>query len=267
MRVLEIKGSIRKETGKKDTKKLRKEGSVPCVLYGGESNVNFVAPENNFRELVYTHHVHLINLDLDGNKFNAIIRDIQFHPVTDLIQHIDFIQVFDDVPTAVEIPIELTGSSIGLKNGGKLRQRRRSLKVKGLIKNMPDTLEIDMTDIDIGQYIKISDLSYNNLEILTPGRVMVAGVVSSRVAARSFIEAEEEAAAAAAAKAEAEGVVEGEEEKEAKEGKEDKEGKEAKEDKETKEGKEQKAAESEHHGEKGHGGDSRHSEGGQKKEH
>jgi large subunit ribosomal protein L25 len=259
MRVLEIKGTIRKETGKKDTKILRREGKVPCVLYGGENNVHFMVPENNFRELVYTHHVHLINLDLDGNKFNAIIRDIQFHPVTDQIQHIDFIQVFDDVPTTVEIPIELTGSSIGLKNGGKLRQRRRSLKVKGLIKNMPDTLEIDMTDIDIGQYIKISDLSYDNLEILAPGRVMVAGVVSSRVAARSFIEAEEEAAAAAAAKAEAEGVVEGKEEKEEKEDKEEKE------EKEVKEGKEQKAAESEHHSEKGHGGDASHSEGVPKK--
>jgi large subunit ribosomal protein L25 len=114
----------------------------------------------------------------------------------------DFIQVFDDVPTVVDIPVELTGNSIGLKNGGKLRQKRRSLKVKGLIKNMPDMLEIDMTDIDIGQYIKISDLSYDNLEILTPARVMIVGVVSSRVAARSFIEAEEDAAAAAAAKEE-----------------------------------------------------------------
>jgi large subunit ribosomal protein L25 len=150
---------------------------------------------------------------LESTSFKAILRDIQFHPVTDKIQHIDFVEVFDDLPTVVNIPIELTGSSIGLKNGGKIRQRRRSLKVKGLIKDMPDTLEIDMTDIDIGEYIKIGDLMYDNLEILTPARVMVVGVVSSRVAARSLIEAEEEAAAAAAARAEEEGVEEAKEEK------------------------------------------------------
>jgi large subunit ribosomal protein L25 len=213
MRLLEIKGTLRKDTGKKYTKKLREEGYVPCVLYGGEKNIHFTAPENSFKDLVYTHHVHIINLVLESTSFKAILRDIQFHPVTDKIQHIDFVEVFDDLPTVVNIPIELTGSSIGLKNGGKIRQRRRSLKVKGLIKDMPDTLEIDMTDIDIGEYIKIGDLMYDNLEILTPARVMVVGVVSSRVAARSLIEAEEEAAAAAAARAEEEGVEEAKEEK------------------------------------------------------
>jgi large subunit ribosomal protein L25 len=260
MRVLEIKGTIRKETGKNNTRKLRKEGNVPCVLYGGERNVHFTAPENSFKDLVYTHHVHLINLDLDGNKYKAIIRDIQFHPVTDRLQHMDFIQVFDDVSTVVDIPVELTGNSIGLKNGGKLRQKRRSLRVKGLIKDMPDMLEIDMTDVDIGQYIKISDLTYDNLEILTPARVMVVGVVSSRVAARSFIEAEEEAAAAAAAKAAAEEV------KEVKEGKEAREDKEAREGKEDKEAKEEKTEQGAAHAEKAPAGD-KHSEGGHKKEH
>ena len=213
MRLLEIKGTIRKNTGKKYTKKLREEGYVPCVLYGGEKNIHFTAPENSFKDLVYTHHVHSINLDLEGTGYKAILRDIQFHPVTDKIQHIDFVEVFEDVPTIVDIPIELTGSSIGLKNGGKIRQRRRSLKIKGLIKNMPDTLEIDMTDIDIGDYIKIGDLMYDNLDILAPARVMVVGVVSSRVAAKSLIEAEEEAAAAAAARAEEEGIEEAKEEK------------------------------------------------------
>jgi large subunit ribosomal protein L25 len=213
MRLLTIKGTIRKDTGKKYTKKLREEGYVPCVLYGGEKNIHFKTPENSFKDLVYTHHVHIINLDLEGTGYKAILRDIQFHPVTDKIQHIDFVQVFEEVPTIVDIPIELTGSSIGLKNGGKIRQRRRSLTVKGLIKDMPDTLEIDMTDIDIGDYIKIGDLTYDNLEILVPSRVMVVGVVSSRVAAKSLIEAEEEAAAAAAARAEEEGVEEAKEEK------------------------------------------------------
>ena len=213
MRLLEIKGTLRKDTGKKYAKKIRVEEYVPCVLYCGEKNVHFSALEKSFKDLVYTHHVHIINLDLDGTNYKAILRDIQFHPVTDRIQHIDFVEVFEDVPTIVNIPIELTGSSIGLKNGGKVRQRRRNLKVKGLIKDMPDTLEIDMTDIDIGEYIKIGDLLYDNLEILTPARVMVVGVVSSRVASKSLIEAEEDAAAAAAARAEEEEVEEEKEEK------------------------------------------------------
>jgi large subunit ribosomal protein L25 len=192
MRVLEIKGEIRKDTGKKHTKKLRKEGFVPCVLYGGEKNIHFTAHHNIFKDLVYTHHVHLVVLNIEEKKYKAIMRKIQFHPVTDFIQHIDFIEVFDDVPTIVDIPVELTGSSIGLKNGGKLRQRRRSLKVKGLVDKIPDSLKIDMTDIDIGDFIKIGDLSFDDLEIMDPKRVMVAGVVSSRVVAKGFYEEVEE---------------------------------------------------------------------------
>ena len=203
MKTLEIKCNKRQEFGKKSTKKLRADGNVPCVLYGGEENIHFFAHENLFRNLIYTHMVHLVKLDVEGKSYKAILKDIQFHPVTDSILHIDFMEVFEDKPTVVGIPIELKGNSVGIRNGGKLRQRRRTLKVRGLIKDLPDVLDIDITDIDIGQSFKVRDLSFDNLEILDPEQAMVVGVVSSRLAAKALAGAPEEAAEGEAAEGEA----------------------------------------------------------------
>ncbi len=121
--------------------------------------------------------------------FDAVMQDIQFHPVSDSIIHIDFVQVFPDKKVTVNLPVELTGSSVGIREGGKLRQRRRNLKVNGLIKDMPDRLEIDLSDLDIGDSMKVGDLSYDNLEVLDPPRAMIAGVVSSRLIAKGLREA------------------------------------------------------------------------------
>jgi len=130
-----------------------------------------------------------VKLEVDGQAFDAVMQEIQFHPVTDSILHIDFVQVFPDKKVTVNLPVELTGSSVGIRAGGKLRQRRRNLKVNGLIKDMPDRLEIDLSDLDIGDSMKVGDLSYNNLEVLDPPRAMVAGVVSSRLIAKGMQEA------------------------------------------------------------------------------
>ncbi len=189
MKTLEIKGSLRQDLGKKESKDLRKQGIVPCVIYGGEKNLHFSAHENQFKKLVYTPDVFLVKLEVDGQAFDAVMQEIQFHPVTDSIIHIDFVQVFPDKKVTVNLPVRLTGSSVGLLEGGKLRQRRRYLKVKGLIKDMPDRLEIDLTDLNIGESMKIGDLVYDNLEILDPPRAMVAGVVSSRLIAKGLREA------------------------------------------------------------------------------
>ena len=189
MKTLEIKGSLRQDLGKKESKDLRKQGIVPCVIYGGEKNLHFSAHENQFKKLVYTPDVFLVKLEVDGQVFDTVMQDIQFHPVSDSIIHIDFVQVFPDKKVTVNLPVRLTGSSVGLLEGGKLRQRRRYLKVKGLIKDMPDRLEIDLTDLNIGESMKISDLVYDNLEILDPPRAMVAGVVSSRLIAKGLREA------------------------------------------------------------------------------
>ena len=189
MKTLEIKGSIRQDLGKKKSKDLRKQELIPCVMYGGEKNLHFSAHENQFKKLVYTPDVFLVKLEVDGQAFNAVMQDIQFHPVSDSIIHIDFVQVFDDKKVTVNLPVRLTGSSVGILAGGKLRQRRRNLKVNGLIKDMPDRLEIDLTDLDIGDSLKVGDLTYDNLEVLDPPRAMVAGVVSSRLIAKGLREA------------------------------------------------------------------------------
>ena len=205
MKTLEIAVKKRTAVGKAVTKKLRSEANVPCVMYGGDHVYHFYAHENSFLKLVYTHRAHLVDLDIEGDKHVAIMQDIQFHPVTDKIMHIDFVEVFEEKPVIMHIPIDLTGSSIGVKNGGKVRQKRRNLKVKGLAKDLPDHLEVDMTLVDIGNVVKVGDLEYPDITLLDPHRSMVVSVISSRLAAKGMEipeTATEAAAAAAAAPAE-----------------------------------------------------------------
>ena len=190
MRFIELKGSLRESLGKKETKKLRKEGNVPCVLYGGDEVFHFQAHENSFKDLIYTHIVYVVNLDLEGKKHKAVLKDIQFHPVTDKILHIDFIEVFEDKPVVMTMPLELTGSSAGIKAGGKLRQRRRALKAKALYKELPDVLKVDITKLNIGDTLKVGDLSFPNIELLDPSRAMVVGIVSSRLVSKAMREEE-----------------------------------------------------------------------------
>jgi large subunit ribosomal protein L25 len=206
MKTLEIKGSLREGLGKKESRNLRNQELVPCVMYGGEKNLHFSAQENQFKKLVYTPDVFLVNLELEGQSFQAVMQDIQFHPVNDEILHIDFVQIFPDKAVTVSLPVRLTGSSVGIRGGGKLRQRRRHLKVRGLIKDMPDRLEIDISDLDIGDSLKINDLTYDNLEVLDPPRAMVVGVVSSRLVAKGLREALPEEVEEVAAEDAAEGA-------------------------------------------------------------
>ncbi len=196
MKTFNIDVKKRGNTGKASSRRLRAEDNVPCVMYGGDKNFHFYARENSFRKMVYTNEVFIIEVNIEGEKHKAVIQEIQFHPVTDKIRHIDFVEVFDDRPVTVHIPVVLTGSSVGIRNGGKLRQKRRTLKVRGLIRDLPDNLEIDITNVDIAQVVKVGDLTYSNLELLDPHRSMVVAVISSRVALKSATMAEGEVAAA-----------------------------------------------------------------------
>jgi large subunit ribosomal protein L25 len=216
MKTFKIEVKKRENTGKASTRRLRAEQNVPCVMYGGDKIFHFYAHENSFTKMIYTHEVFIIEIDIEGDKHKGVIQDIQFHPVTDKIQHIDFVEVFEDKPVIVHIPIELTGSSVGIKNGGKLRQKRRMLKVKGLVTHLPGQLEIDITDVDVGNVVKVGDLHYDNLEILDPHRSMVVSVISSRVALKSATMAEPEAAPVSE-EAEIEAEAEAETEEESKE--------------------------------------------------
>ncbi len=190
MKTIEIKAFPREHLGKKSTNSLRAEDNVPCVMYMEKENLHFYAHENTFRGLVYTPDVFLVNLEVAGNSYKAVVKEIQFHPVTDRLQHIDFMQVHEEKPVTINIPIRITGESSGVKAGGKLRIKRRTLKVKGLIKNLPDHLTIDITGLGIGQSIKIGDLKYDSLDVIDNKRAMIVSVEASRVSLK-----EEETAA------------------------------------------------------------------------
>ncbi len=212
MKTVEIQVKKREKLGKSDTKRLRKEEMVPCVMYGGKENHHFYAHENLFKKIVFSPDVFLVTINLEGTKITSIIQEIQFHPVSDKITHIDFVEVIEGKPVVANIPISLTGNSVGIRNGGKLRQRRRYLKVKGLAENLPDKLEVDISNVNTGEVIKVGDLTYPNLEILDPHRSMVVSVVSSRVALKGMSITEEgvevEAAAAEGTPAAGEGTEE-----------------------------------------------------------
>lgn len=181
MKIIEIKGSIRTELGKKSAKKIRKAGNVPCVVYGQNQNIHFYAHENSFKNLIYTPDAHIVNLDLDGKGYNVVMQDVQFHPVTDKLEHIDFIEIRENKPIIISLPIKLTGDSVGIKSGGKLRIKKRHLKVKGFASDIPEFLVIDITNVKIHHSVKVGDLSYNKIELIDPRITTVLSIATSRV--------------------------------------------------------------------------------------
>ncbi|MGD0581790.1 MAG: 50S ribosomal protein L25/general stress protein Ctc [Bacteroidales bacterium] len=182
MKTIEINGSFRKELGKKSSKELRKTNYVPCVIYGGKENIHFSTHENNFTKLVFTPDAHLVKLNIEGKVFEAVLKEIQFHPVTDKIIHVDFIEVSETRPITIGIPIKVTGDSAGVIAGGKLRIRRRSLLVKGFAGDIPESLPIDITELKIHDSVKVSDLTYDKIELMDPKKSMVLTIATSRVA-------------------------------------------------------------------------------------
>jgi large subunit ribosomal protein L25 len=197
MRTIEITGSFRKELGKKSSRELRNSNNVPCVIYGGKENIHFYTHENNFNKLVYTPDAHLVKLSIEGKEYEAVMKEIQFHPVTDKIIHIDFTEVSDNKPITINIPVRITGDAAGVKAGGKLRLKMRSLAVRGLVNDIPDYLTVDVTDLKIHQSVKVGDLSFNKIELLDSRKLMVVSVATSRVAQKTEeVEAEAEAAPA-----------------------------------------------------------------------
>ena len=182
MQVFELKGEVRNDLGKKATKAIRREEKVPCVLYGGEANVHFAVLERDLKKLLYTPNVYLVNLNLDGNAYSAVMRDIQFHPVTDRALHIDFYQTSEDKPVAMEIPVRVTGFAAGVQAGGKLALITRKLKVKALPKDMPDEIVVDVTSLGVGKAIKVQDVHVEGVELLNAKSVVVAQVKLTRAA-------------------------------------------------------------------------------------
>jgi len=182
MKTLEIKVQERKEVGKKATKELRKNDFVPCIIYGGDEILHFTAPANDFRHLVYTPNSYVVKLNLDGKELLAVLKEIQFHPVTDKILAIDFYQVFEDKKVNIAVPVRLTGFAEGVKSGGQLQLAKRKLKVRGLYKNIPDEIVIDVTPIVLGQSLKVADLKIEGIDIVEPANTVILSVKLTRSA-------------------------------------------------------------------------------------
>jgi len=190
MKSITINGSQRESVGKKATKALRNAGQVPCVLYGGDKAVHFSAHELVFSKLVYTPNAHTVVIALEsGETYNAVLQDIQFHPVTDKILHVDFYQLFEDKEIALDIPVNLVGSSRGVKNGGVLRRNNRKLRVKALPVNLPDTIEIDIEPLKIGDKVAIEDLKTDKYTFLHSDNTVVCQIKTARAA---IVDEEEE---------------------------------------------------------------------------
>ena len=204
MQSVTLQGTVRTELGTKYAKQLRDQGQVPCVMYGGEQPVHFYAPTLAFRDLVYTAEARMASIELNGKTYQAVIQDMQFHVLNDALTHVDFIQVLDGKPVTIQVPMILTGNSRGVRNGGKLKFSLRNLKVKGLINDLPSSIEHDITELRIGQAIRVAEVKAGKpYEILNSDNAVVVSIAMSRNAvADADDDAGEEEAAPAEASAE-----------------------------------------------------------------
>ncbi len=186
MKTIEINGAKRTNISKQEVKSLRGSEMVPCVLYGGEEQVHFSTDLSSFKGLVYTPDVHMVKLSVDGKEYQCVIQDVQYHPVTDVIIHADFLQVFDNKPVTMSIPVKLTGASEGVKMGGKLVTKYRRLKVKALPANLPDFITVDISSMKIGDTIRVRDLNLSDVTLLeSPANVIVSVNMTRNVSAEA----------------------------------------------------------------------------------
>jgi len=200
MQAITIKGSERESVGKLSTKALRNAEKVPCVLYGGEKPIHFSADELSFKGLVYTSNAHTVVIELEGHQpYEAVLQDIQFHPVTDRILHIDFFQLFEDKAVSMNIPVRLEGNSPGVRNGGRLLFRKRKLTVRALPANLPDAIMVDISKLRIGGTISVGDVKTEEYTFLHPDNTSIVQVKASRNAVADDEDEEEGAEGAEAA--------------------------------------------------------------------
>lgn len=182
MKTFELKGSVRTELGKKATKAVRVKQSIPCELYGGKDNVHFEVTASAIRKLVYTPNIYLVSLDIDGKKVDAIMKEIQFHPVSDKVIHVDFIEVSPKKPIIMEVPVQLEGLAEGVRAGGKLTLEMRKIRMKGLVSKMPDSVTVNVDKLELGKTIQVRALNYEGLEILNTPNAVVCAVKLTRAA-------------------------------------------------------------------------------------
>ena len=180
MKSITIQGTKRESVGKKSTKALRDAELVPCVVYGGTEPLNFSTEEKSFKNLVYTPEAHTVSIEVDGQTIPAVLQDIQFHPITDKILHVDFYQLADDKPVIMEVPVRITGRAKGVVAGGVLRQSFRKLKLKAIPANLPDEIVVDVTPLKIGNKLYVGDIKTTGFSFMHPDNAVVAAVKMSR---------------------------------------------------------------------------------------
>lgn len=206
MKTVEIIGYRRANLGKADSQNLREEGLVPCVLYGGNEQIHFYSPMILFRELVYTNEAHFVHFNIEGEEGQAILQEVQFHPVSEIILHADFLRISEDRKIKMNIPIRLVGIAPGIAKGGTLVPKRSSLKVFGFPKDMPDHIDVDVSELDFHHAAKVADMKFEGLEFLDPKQASIAVVEvprAAKLAAEDAAAAPAEGAAAAAPAADA----------------------------------------------------------------
>lgn len=200
MKKVSISGSPRTNVGKKDAKALRGDNNIPCVLYGGKEQIHFSVPAASFKNLIYTPEVHTVDLEISGSKYQAILQEAQFHVINDSLLHVDFLEIQPGKPVTMNIPLKTTGASPGVKAGGKLVKKLKTLKTKGLVEKMPDAIEIPIDSLEIGDSVRVRDIKVEGLTFLNAESVTVVSVVTTRAAA---MEESKAAAAKTAAPAKA----------------------------------------------------------------
>jgi large subunit ribosomal protein L25 len=193
MKSIAISGSVRQNVGKRDAKGLRYDGQVPAVLYGGTTQTHLSVSAADLKAVLYTPDVVIVELNFDGKTVRAIVQDAQFHPLTDLVTHIDFLELFDDKEVSLNIPIKLTGTSPGVKMGGKLVQKLRKLRVKALPNNLPQVIEVPMESLEVGKSFRVDQVKLENAKVLNNADDTIVSVIMSR----ALRQAEQEAAKAA----------------------------------------------------------------------
>ena len=182
MQTIEIKALKRDAFGKKETKKLQSEGLIPAAIYGNGETLHFSINAKDMKPLIYSPNSYIVNIDIDGKKEIGVMREVQYHPVKEQILHIDFYRAVPGKEVAIDVPIRLTDSSIGVKQGGKLSLMKRKLHVKGILENLPDELPVDITELELGKSIFVGDLNFEGLTLLTPATTAIAAVKMTRAA-------------------------------------------------------------------------------------
>ena len=180
MKSISMSGSLRKSVGKKDAKEVRKQGMVPCVIYGKGENITFLLNEAELLKAIFTPETYVINIDIEGKKRVAILQEVQYHPVSDKVLHADFYELHEDVPFVANIPVKYTGTSKGVLRGGTLTKKFRKIHLKGLMKDIPDVINIDISGVDVLSPYRISDIVIPNVKVMEGEREIVASVAASR---------------------------------------------------------------------------------------